>query len=70
MIDINESQPLENVSARQRLLIVCAAMIAGVRTRDLQPLNKVGHYRAIEESVTSADEVVRTCFKRFPEIFR
>jgi hypothetical protein len=70
LVDISEVQPPENLSARQRLLIVCAAMIAGIRTRNMQPVNTTPYHRAIEESVTIADEVLRTCFRRFPEIFR
>jgi hypothetical protein len=67
--DLTQPEPPEKLSARQRLLVVCAAMIAAIRTRNMQPVNTVPYHRAIEESVTIADEVLRTCFKRFPEIF-
>ncbi len=69
-VDIAEAQPPENISARQRLLIVCAAMIAGIRTRNMPSVNTIPYHPAIEESVTIAEEVLQTCFKRFPEIFR
>jgi hypothetical protein len=70
VIGLNEVTSPEKLAPRQRLLVVCAAMVAAVRTRDLQPLNTVTYHKAIEDSVTIAEEVLRTCFRRFPEIFR
>jgi hypothetical protein len=68
--DVRENHGPEKLSPRERLLVVCAAMVAAIRTRNMEPMNTVSYHNAIEESITIADEVLRTCFRRFPDIFR